>query len=202
MEDIRETRTELEDVCQQALAFEELYGLLRGTLDSKTTAKVSDSVQQLTRSLSDSHNDFSKNHRQVPLIRSIDESLKNLSRDISASWKLYAFDTLKPAFDLFNILKNLPEFKSTQDSLVALKNRLEYFQSQVPKSEKELLEFDQTATQFSQALTSIPGLTPKIQGFLTKIMEHSATLADLDEETLTWCGKPGRSKAFMITFKS
>jgi hypothetical protein len=200
--DLNETRDEILKLKQQAMDFARIYGLLKAILGTTNNEQVQNEVQGLINSLQDSQKDLSKNPRQVPIARSMTNSLATLITNISVAWYQFAVEKLMPAFKLFDILRNLPEFKPIRDALLNYKKHLEFFQSHVPKDEKELLDFAQTEANFSQIMTTIPDLTPKIQSFLAKIMDRTATVADLDNEIYAWCREPGRSKSFMVTFKN
>jgi hypothetical protein len=202
LQNLSDTIDYLNAVNEEALQLKNLCTLLKNRLSDPYRSSIQSSLQELMRQLRASQKDFADARRQSPVLKSIREQLARLISETKVSWKLTAEKTLKPTLDLYSLVRNLPDFKAQEVALGNLKNRLEYFQENVPKSTSELRDFDQKLTKLKEDLTSIPGLTPKVQAFLAKMVDHTATLADLDDEVLTWCRRPGRSKAFMITFKS
>jgi hypothetical protein len=66
----------------------------------------------------------------------------------------------------------------------------------------EMGEFDQLIEKFKLGLTSIQGLTPTIQAFLAKVVNHTATIGDLNEDIIAWCQLAGRAHVFQIQFRN
>jgi hypothetical protein len=202
LKDLTDTITGLDSVKSKSLGVNDFYRLVQGNLSDVNRSNVKSQLEVLIKQVQDSRKEFSSIRRQTNVLKNIHDNLNRLDLELKANWKLSAEDTLEPSFKLYTLIRKLPDFQSQEVALNSLKNRLEYYKDNVPKNSTELREFHQKVDEFKKRLTSVQGLTPKIQAFLSKIVDHTATLTDLDDEVLGWCRKSNRSSAFMIVFKN
>lgn len=202
LHEIESTISELNGVQTQAAKLLNIYKLVYSRLSPTKKKNVEERVFKLVNQIRNSRQDFSSTRRQFVALKNARDNIISLTSETEVIWKLDITELLKPFFELYNIVKQLPDFKAQEEDLALLRNRLAYFQDNVPKNIIEVREFEQKLAQFSLGLSRIPGLTPKIQGFLTKVVKQTATLDDMDEEILAWCRQAGRSKVFQIQFRS
>jgi hypothetical protein len=201
LQDLNLTNSEIQSVTAEVTRLKINYHLICSRLPATLSTDVESRIKELFIQVKNSKQDFSAVRRQTVALKNIAGNIRGLNASIEASWKLAAEALLTPYFELFSLVRQLPDFKSKETELALLKNRLDYYKNNLPKNLNEMREFDQVIDKFKQGLSSVQGLTPGIQAFLSKVLNHTATIADLDEEIIAWCQQAGRGKVFQIQFK-
>jgi DNA repair exonuclease SbcCD ATPase subunit len=200
--DIRETIKGLGQVQYQTDGLRNLYVIIYEDISEANRSKVKVSAKDSIDQLHNSLREFSNVRRQTNTLFGITKNLTRLKADMEVSWKLAAEEMMHPYFDLFNLVQQLPEFSSQNTQLTELKYRLSQYKDAIPKNAQEMRDFKQRFERFKKALSSVEGLTPKIQEFLAKVANGTAVLANMDQEILDWCSQSNRSHVFQIRFKS
>lgn len=198
--DIRDTIKGLGQVQTQTDELLKLYILVYEDISDGTQSKiklgVKDSIDQLNNSL----REFSSVRRQTNTLNGIVRNLTRYKADTETSWKLAVEAMLQPYFELFNLVQQLPEFTTQNSELLLLKIKLAQYKTNIPKNTLEMRDFRQKFEKFKKLLSSVEGLTPKIQNFLAKVVNGTAVLADMDQEILDWCSQSGRNRVFLVKF--
>jgi DNA repair exonuclease SbcCD ATPase subunit len=202
LQDLSLTISEIQTVTLEANKVKSNYILVYSRLPTEHKINVESRILELISQVRNSRQDFSTARRQTVALRNITGNIRGLNGSIEASWKLAVEGLLMPYFELYNLVRQLPDFKSEEAELILQKSRLDYFKNNLPKNIYEMREFDQTFEKFRQGLASIQGLTSSIQAFLTKVVNHTASIADLNDEIIAWCQQAGRNKVFQIQFRN
>lgn len=202
LQDLNLTISEIQMVTTEANKLKLSYKLIYSRLPAPHIADMESRVKELIIQVGYSKQDFSTNRRQTVALRAVTGNIRGLNASIEASWKLAVETLLAPYYELYSLVRQLPDFQSKEADLAILKSRLDYYKNNLPKNVNEIRDFDRIMDKFKQGLASIQGLTPGIQAFLTKVVSHTATIADLNDEILTWCKQSGRGKVFQIQFKN
>lgn len=200
--DIRETIRGLEQLHGLSNDLQNLYVIIYEDISEGYRLSVKTNTKDFIEQLRSSAKEFLTVRRQTNSLNGISRNLSRLKLDMEASWKLSAGEMLQPYFDLFNLVQQLPEFSAQSVQLFELKRRLSLYKDNIPKNMQEMRDFKQKFERFKIALSSVEGLTPKIQAFLSKVVSGTAVLADMDKEILDWCNQSNRNRVFLIKFKS
>lgn len=196
------TNSELQTVSSEVNKLKSNYNLIYSRLPETYIANIESRVKEFVKQVKNSRMDFSNERRQTVSLKNITGNIRELNTNLAASWKIAADILLKPYFELYDLVRQLPDFQSKSAELSLLKNRLDYFKNNMPVDIKEMRQFDQILESFKLTLASIQGLTQDIQSFLTKVVNHTATISDLNEEIVAWCNQADRGKVFQIQFRN
>jgi len=200
--DINATLKELAGIKITAIQLNELCSLLSERLPLRDIQSIE--IPKLLKSVQDSHTKFShdRERRQVPALRDIASRLQALVVKIEGTWRKYAENLINPHFDLLELVRYLPEVREQEAILNGLKNQLQHHAAILPRTEVELLDFDQKFNRLKSRLANLENLHPDVRNFLRKAYNHQATIADLTDEVIRWCRQGEHAKVFRIDFVS
>lgn len=198
--DIHATLKELANIKTIAIQLSELCSLLSGRLPLRDIQSVE--IPKILKSIQGSHAKFShdRERRQVPTLRDIVSKLQALVVKIEGLWRKYAESLVNPHFELLDLVRYLPEVREQEAILNGLKNHLQHYAAILPRTEAELLDFDQKFDQLKSRLANLENLHPDVRSFLRKAYNHQATVADLTDEVIQWCRQGEHAKVFQISF--
>jgi hypothetical protein len=202
LNDMRETTKSLEQVFNQVIGLKDLYMIVYADVSATNQQKVKYGIKDTIEQVQYSKKDFSSARRQANTLKVISNNLSRLRADTEVSWKLAAEQILQPYFELFNLVQQLPEFRTQGPQLFAWKDKLSGYITNIPKNIVEMRDFKERLSKFKSAISSVEGITPEVRDFLAKVANGTAVLADMDEKILEWCRQSDRSRVFQIKFKS
>ncbi len=200
--DINATLKELADVKSKAIELSELCLLLSDRLPLREIQSVE--IPKILKSVQDSHTKFTRDRerRQVLPLRDIATKLQIQVQKIEGLWRKYAEGLINPHFKMLELVRILPEVREHEATLNGLKSRLQHYASIMPRTQAELIDFDEKFTRLRTRLVNLENLHPEVKSFLRKAYNHQATIADLTDEVLRWCRQGEHAKVFRIDFVS
>lgn len=200
--DINATLKELADVKRTAIELNELCLLLRDRLPLREIRSVE--IPKILNSVKDSHTKFTheRERRQVRALRDIANKVQMQVQKIEGLWRKYVEDRINPHFDLLELVRMLPEVREHEATLNGLKSRLQHYAAIMPRTQAELIDFDEKFTRLRTRLVNLETLHPEVKSFLRKAYNHQATIADLTDEVIGWCRQGEHANVFRIGFVS
>jgi len=200
--DINATLKELADVKSKAIELSELCLLLSDRLPLREIQSVE--IPKILKSVQDSHTKFTRDRerRQVLPLRDIATKLQIQVQKIEGLWRKYAEGLINPHFEMLELVRILPEVREHEATLNGLKSRLQHYAAIMPRTQAELIDFDEKFTRLRTRLVNLENLHPEVKSFLRKAYNHQATIADLTDEVLRWCRQGEHAKVFRIDFVS
>lgn len=200
--DINATLKELADVKGKAIELSELCLLLSGRLPLRDIHSIE--IPKILKSVQDSHTKFTRDRvrRQVLPLRDVANKLQMQVQKIEGLWRKYAESLVNPHFDLLELVRILPEVREHEATLNGLKSRLQHYAAVMPRTQAELIDFDEKFTRLRTRLVNLENLHPEVKSFLRKAYYHQATIADLTDEVIRWCRQGEHAKVFRVDFIS
>lgn len=200
--DINATLKELAAVRSKAIQLAELCLLLG---DRLPLAEIqSTEIPRILQKVQDSRTKFTqgRERRQVLPLRDIASTIQTLIVKVEGLWKKYAESLVNPHFDLMELVRLLPEMRTMETTLRALKTQLQRHITILPQTRAELDDFDEQLKQLRSRLANLENLHPEVRTFLRKAHHNQATIADLTDEVMRWCRQGEHARVFRIGFLS
>lgn len=200
--DINSTLKELADVKSKGIELSELCLLFKGRLSLSDIQSVE--IPRILKSIQDSHTKFirDRERRQVLPMRDVANKLQMQVQKIEGLWRKYAEGLVNPHFDLLELVRILPEVREQEATLNGLKSRLQHYAAIMPRTQAELIDFDEKFARLRARLANLENLPPEVKSFLRKAYNHQATVADLTDEVIRWCRQGEHAKVFRVDFVS
>ncbi|HVB25456.1 MAG TPA: hypothetical protein VNG51_26200 [Ktedonobacteraceae bacterium] len=197
---IKATFDELQKMLKVAYQIDVILSLLRLRFSEKDMPRFTYTVNGLLRELRTSQQTFEQTRNQEKVLSNLSDEMQGFVKELKNSWRTYAVQRTKQPFELFNLVRYLPEVQDEQAQLMDMQNRLTAFFDRVPTTPTNLAEFDQILQELKYYLGNVSGLNESVRQFLQKTLTGQATLVDMTDEVLDWCRQGTRASAFAIRF--
>jgi|SRR5579859_584179 len=189
-------QTIIED-CKQLSAY---IAVVSQKLPYPALYNIRQSCALMLRDVTNSLEHFAYEPRQTKALAAVKKLLQDTIKELKKEWQYYVNEQTQELFDLYSLVKHLPEVQAIADLYTSIQERLRRFKNEVPMHPEQLVTFEQNVQGFTQLLNSIEGLNPEVKTFLQKIMSGQATLVDLTDEVLAWCRQGQHPQIFRIAF--
>jgi hypothetical protein len=117
MQDLNMTLAEIQTLVTEATNLRGRYNLIYYRLPEAHISDVEARVQEQVSQVRNSKQDFSTNRRQTVALRIITGNIRGLNASLEASWKLAAEALLTPYYELYNLIRQLPDFRAKEVEL-------------------------------------------------------------------------------------
>lgn len=193
-----ETLIALRAVHSSVAAFAESYHHVAPRIRDYLPLVYNARISAVRNKLRESRVRFASTPWQVAALKTIQNEITSLNSDLLAAWKTYATNQVKPKLELYDLLKELPEVQRNQATFTQILAELTRQAGVVPRNSRELMQFDSRLDRITTTLTEVQGITPVIQDFLRRSHLGTFTVADLNDEILSWCRVNDRGRSFNI----
>jgi hypothetical protein len=195
---LRETLEWISKFHQAIKTFVDHYTLLEPRLRNSLPSDVANRVLSIQGKLLASRTAFDSSRWQVRLLKQILDETDRLNQVLLETWQAYVEQAIQPKRELYRLLAELPEIRSRQQMFKDKFDFLGRLARVLPGEHAMLQTFDDHLSNLTTLLTDVEGVTPVIQNFLQQVHQGRFTIADLNDEILTWCSVNDRGKSFMI----
>mgnify|MGYP001118482401 FL=1 len=201
IKDIEATSNELEKLLTSTRQLALTTTTCGERLGTAIIASVLAQLPPITQEVQNSKQRFnSSNRRETLALYNVGRKVQATYTDLSERWKLYAQDQLAPYLELLRLVMYLPEVAANQTKIQELTASIKQHAEKPPQNKAQLAQFDERLRQLGEYLDSIAHLPKEVQSFLGKVVEGTATLADLNSTILQWIQDSNRSSSFSISF--
>jgi hypothetical protein len=186
-EQINATLRSLRDTQRTISSFARHYQLLNPILSDRLPINFSERITLLQSKIGESQSALSTKPQQVRELTTIENEAKRLDRVLLEAWGSYAQELIRPKQDLYELLAELPEVRGNEMKIKSRMSELRGQTQSLPQNAIQLRTFHEQLQEITDILTTVQGITPVIQNFLKQVHQKTFTLADLNDEILTWC---------------
>lgn len=201
-EHLRSTQEKLREVGSVIERFAKHYSLVAPCLAKAMVDAVpvdfGNRIADCRQRLLESKASFAKSPYQVTALSRVLADINKLDQELLLLWKRYVDRTIRPKRELYDLLAELEEIQKNKEFFEQSFTTLQESAEALPNSKSQLESFDSKLTRITVLLTSVDGITPVIQDFLTRVHTGTFTIADLNDEILAWCRVNDRGRSFRI----
>ena len=198
--DIQATLNVLTTVHQRVTSVVSEFHLLRQRLPPEQAHAVASRLDGLQQDLSRSRDEFAHQRRQVAILETIQSRAVRIEKDLADGWREAAQTKAVPLLQLLSLVWWLPELREQAPSIRELAARIKSYVGELPRTGERLRAFDSACHQLEDQLVTVQGLSDHVRWFLTRVVNGSATLADVSDDVLAWCRQEDRGGAFSVVF--
>lgn len=195
---IARTYAALEELTQTTSHFVKRFELLRSRFQEEEVHQVLSGLSQVLVQLRQLYERFPEDNDQSKKLFELKNAVDETEKVAEGAWKRYALQQVEPHFNLYALVRNLPEVTDEARRLELGKRELDQAIHHMPRYDSDLNNFDQHIATFESTLGGLRGINPEIQAFLGKVQQQLATVDDLTPGVLAWCRENRRGSAFKI----
>ena len=174
--------------------------LIKPLLTEEQMWEIVSQIRTIDRRIKASREKFADQPRQVQQLASLKKIIEDLNTFLKQAWASYAYTRIRPKFELFNLVEQMPEVAGQMTAISPIKRNLEAAPSKLPQNVSEIERFERDIKALDDSLGNLKDLPTEVTQFLYKVQNNTATIADLSDDVLTWCRKEDeRAAVFKIT---
>jgi hypothetical protein len=196
---MQETDNSLLDLRKKIEKLANFLHFNRSRIKDNEREQLVNHLDSIRRALKDSHKRFFTERRQVPQIHSIGVTVENEYKYAVSSWVISFKNEMDPVITATDLAAKLLS-RNDQLQIRALQEEIKAYYRNPPQSLNDTAKMLEKITRLKKYTESEIVKNKSVARFLNKVQNESATLADLNDDVMTWIEKQKIHGKFRITF--
>lgn len=155
-------------------------------LEDLTVESILAQMAAVAEDLEASRQRFATQRKEQLALHSPRTKLQRAAADLTAGWQSYAQKRLMPYLELLRLVNYLPEVAASAAEINQLVALVRAEMTEPPISVAQLNQFEQHLGELGRRLESVARLPDEVHTFLNKVVDGTATIADLTPQTRCW----------------
>lgn len=197
---IEATHRALEQIATSARDLALAVRVCEPHLGALTVAPILDQMAGVAQDLDASRQRFATNRKENVALYNPGVKLQRAATDLAERWQRHAQLRLMPYLELLRLVNYLPEAAAGSFEIDQLVKQIKTQIASPPRSQAQLDQFHQRLSELGGRLDAVARLPEEVRTFLSKVVDGTATIADLTSDVRAWIAADDRADAFSISF--
>jgi hypothetical protein len=197
-QELKRIQTALNEVQQRISPIVASRNLVSDRLATEDRARIDQTLIEIRQRLRASQQRFVAISGAVDL-EPARAATDRLQRELDAGWKRYIDSTIDGYTGLLALVRGFPEFATQAKVLDDLVGQIRK-RDKAPSGETQLTNVDALLSQISDHARFIEEFPPDVRALLERVVDGTATLADVTDNALHWLRKGDHVQSLAVTF--
>jgi hypothetical protein len=198
-ESVRDTVSLLEEITVQIGQWSDAFILISPLLPAETVATIREDAGRIRQQLAAYRDDFAlQNFQQATKLTQLKPKVDRLRSSTKDAWCMYAGAKVAPYIELTSIAERLPSMTNRLDTIEGFLANASKLAKDLPTKAESVKQFHSHLAHLEALLSDLEGLPRDVRVFLDKLMQGTASFADVTQTVFDWCRAEGLADKLRI----